>query len=409
MVFKSFVTTLRPIFFIVGTCGLLLGQTSFAQKWSPPGRPDVIPRISQSYTNDRDGNRIDDSLFSRAEKAAMSERLAVTADEKNKARADLDKLVDVELVFSEQIDQKQIDDFIASGGEITYVYKAVSYGWNGRIPLGRVIQISARMGKKLVLIDEPKAAQLHMRIATQTGRVRPVWASGFAGSSGYDGDSSIRIAIIDTGVDDSHTDLAGRNVYWHDFTTDGEATPRDIIQHGSHVAGIALGTGASLGTGTNLKYTDSGSLSGVSNGSFYPSVIDFPSVATTWSSTATWLKIRPNPTTTTLYHVYTEKGASTWYGQNSTSGSSGLTLNISFTPLSSNAYSTALISNGNMSTYAVSSSMTNFSTVGDGFNTLRGVAPGSRWVGAKVFTNSGSGILSWTGAAIDDMVSKRTT
>ena len=37
------------------------------------------------------------------------------------------------------------------------------------------------------------------------------------------------------------------------------------------------------------------------------------------------------------------------------------------------------------------------------------MAPGSNWVGAKVFRNSGSGILSWTGAAIDDMVSKRTT
>ncbi|KPJ98482.1 MAG: hypothetical protein AMK71_11320, partial [Nitrospira bacterium SG8_35_4] len=198
----------------------------------------------------------------------------------------------------------------------------------------------------------------------------------------------------------------GRNVYWQDYTTDNQSTPRDIIQHGSHVAGIALGTGASLGTGNTLYYTDSGSLSGVPSGSFYPSVIDFPSVASTWSSTAIWL----GGGITTLYHAYTPKGNSyNWYGIHSTSGTSGLTLNTSFTPSSSNAYSTALLSNGSMSTYAVSNSMTNFSTVGDGFNTLSGVAPGSNWVGAKVFTNSGSGILTWTGAAIDDMVSRRTT
>lgn len=405
MFFKSYFTTLRAILFIAGICCLLPGQTSFAQKWSPPRRPDVIPKISQTYSNDSDGDRIDDSLFSRAEKAAMSEHLSVTTDEKNKARTELDKLVDVDLIFTEQIDQKQIDDFIALGGEITYAYKAVSYGWNGRIPLGKLRQIAAKMGKELVLIDEPKAAQLHMRIATQTGRVRPVWVNGFAGSSGYDGDSSISIAIIDTGVDDSHTDLSGRNVYWHDYTADGEATPRDIIQHGSHVAGIALGTGASLGTGPALRYTDSGDLSGVPSGSFYSSVIDFPSAATTWSSTAAWL----GGGTTTLYHVYTPQGMSTWYGINSKKGTTGINLSTSFTPSSSNAYSAALLSNGRMSTYAVASTMSNFSAVGDGFNTLRGVAPGSKWVGAKVFRNDGSGSMSDIGSAIDDIVAKRVT
>ncbi len=405
MFIKSFFTALRFFLFIVGTCGLLLAQTSFAQKWSPPREPDVIPKISQSYSNDRDGDRMDDGLFDKTERALMLERSAVTPDEKGKAQAEMARLVDVELIFAEQVNQNQIDDFISSGGEITHIYKAVSYGWNGRIPLGKLKQITAKMGKELVLIDEPKPAQLHMRIATQTGRVRPVWASGFAGSPGYDGDSSISIAIIDTGVDDSHTDLAGRKEYWHDYSTDNEIDSRDIIQHGSHVAGIALGSGAALGIGTTLYYTDSGSMSGVPSGSFYPSVIDFPSVATSWSSTATWL----GGGTTTLYHAYITKGSSTWYGQNSISGSSGLTLNTSFTPLSTAAYSTALLSNGSMSTYAVANSMTNFQTVGDGFNTLRGVAPGGRWVGAKVFTNSGSGIMAWTGAAIDDLVSKRTT
>jgi len=402
MILIRSITKPNPI--IVIFCILFLAFPSYAQKFKPPPPPERAPKISLTYANDKDRNRIDDALFDKAQKALMSEHMAVTSDEKNKARTELNKMVDVELIFTDEIDQKQIDDFIASGGEITYVYKAVSYGWNGRIPLGQLMQIVAKMGKKLVLIDEPKQAQLHMRIATQTGRVRPVWANGFAGGPGYDGDSSISIAIIDTGVDDSHTDLAGRNVYWHDYTADNESTPRDIIQHGSHVAGIALGTGASLGTSTTLYYTDSGSLSGVPSNYFYPSVIDFPSVATSWSSTATWL----GGGSTSLYHFYIPKGSWSFNPQNSTSGTSGLTLNSTFTPSSLNSYSTALISNGHMTTYAVANSMTNFSPVGDGFNTLSGVAPGCNWVGAKVFRNSGSGNMGNVRSAIDDMVAKRS-
>ncbi|MEN8262674.1 MAG: S8 family serine peptidase [Nitrospirota bacterium] len=383
----------------------MLVQSAFAQKFTPPRRPVVVPVISQIYNNDKDRDKIDDSLLNRSEKALRAERLAVVPQDRINAGKQLDEMVNVELIFTEQITQKQIDDYIASGGEIDYIYKAVSYGWNGRMSLRSVRNTAFLMGGTLVLLEETKEAELHMRIATQTGRVRPVWANGFAGSSGYDGDSSISIAIIDTGVDDSHSDLSGRNVYWQDYTSDGESTPRDVIQHGSHVAGIALGTGASLGTGTTLYYTDSGDLTGVPRGSFYPSVLDFPSVATAWDSTATWL----GGGRTTLYHVYTPIGGEGWYGINSISGTSGVMLNLSFTPLSTRAYSNALLSNSRMSTYAVASSMTNFSAVGDGFNTLQGVSPGSRWVGAKVFTNSGSGFMSWTGAAIDDMVLNRTT
>lgn len=391
--------------FIIAISGILLVQSAFAQKFTPPRRPVVVPIISQTYGNDKDRDKIDDSLLNRSEKALRSERSAVVPQDRISARRQLDEMVNVELVFTEQITQKQIDDYIESGGEIEYIYKAVSYGWNGRMPLRNVRSMASLMGGTLVLLEETKEAELHMRIATQTGRVRPVWANGFAGSSGYDGDSSISIAIIDTGVDDTHSDLSGRNVYWQDFSSDGEITPRDIRQHGSHVAGIALGTGASLGTGITLYYTDSGDLTPVPSGSFYPSFFDLPVVTTSWNSTATWL----GGGSTTLYQLNTPKGGGSFYVIGVSSGSSGITLGSLFTSSSSRTYTAGLISNGSISTYAVANSLTNFSALGDGFNTLQGVSPGSRWVGAKVFTNSGSGIMTWVGAAIDDMVSKRST
>jgi thermitase len=52
------------------------------------------------------------------------------------------------------------------------------------------------------------------------------------------GSASVIIAIIDTGIDSTHPDLAGKIVGGHDFI-DGDSNPRDGHGHGTHVAGIA--------------------------------------------------------------------------------------------------------------------------------------------------------------------------
>ena len=378
-----------------------------AQPFTPPPRPAVAPSIGETYSKDSNANRIEDRLESRASSVEAMSRYAVTPEERRQAQALRDSIVEVELIFRTPIAQSQIDDFLTTGGEITYVYKAVSYGWNGRIPLGKVKALPRLMGGALVQIEEQKPAELHMRLATQTGRVRPVWASGFAGGSGYEGSGDISIAIIDTGVDDSHTDLAGRQAFWKDYTIDNEPAPRDIIQHGTHVTGIALGTGDSLGTGTTLRFTDSGDMTGASTGSFYPSLFDFPEVSTTWNATATWLGGGP---AAMLHYAHRVKGVDGGFSSDgSSSGVSPLSRNAVLTLLSANAYTPALLKTATMTTYAVASSLTGFSAVGDGSNTLRGVAPGCQWVGAKVFTNAGGGTDLGIGSAIDDMVVQRAT
>ena len=62
-----------------------------------------------------------------------------------------------------------------------------------------------------------------------------VWAEGFDGSG-------VTIAVLDTGIDETHPDVAGRVIAAENFSTSPEVT--DLHGHGTHVASIAAGNGA---------------------------------------------------------------------------------------------------------------------------------------------------------------------
>ncbi|MGD0552817.1 MAG: S8 family serine peptidase [Sedimentisphaerales bacterium] len=396
----------KYIFLLFLCCGVITVRAAQAPFFSPPASPQIAPFISEAYPNDLNRNLIDDGLETRAATAKARLSSAVTSKDITDAESVLAGTVEVELIFKQQITQRQIDDFLSHGGEINHIYKAVSYGWNGRIALKDVNTLPGLMGATLVLVQEAKPVILNLDVATRNGRVRPVWAAGFAGNpSGFDGSSTITIAIVDTGIDASHPDFAGRQVYWHDYSTDGLANPVDIIQHGSHVSGIAFGTGAAGGSATGtLYYTDAGDLTGVASGSFYPFVIGLPATSITYTSTARWM----GGGSTTLYQVYHTTGVSGgWTAFSSASGSSPLTVTSTFTGSTGREYSTALLSNGAMQQFVITNSVTNYPGVGDGFNKFRGVAPGCNWAAAKVFTNSDSGISTWISAALDDLTATR--
>lgn len=63
--------------------------------------------------------------------------------------------------------------------------------------------------------------------------------------AGYDG-TGVKVAVLDTGIDDTHPDLAGKVVARHNFVPDQE-TGLDLTGHGTHVASTIAGSGAASG------------------------------------------------------------------------------------------------------------------------------------------------------------------
>ncbi|MGC4827881.1 S8 family serine peptidase [Micromonospora arida] len=64
------------------------------------------------------------------------------------------------------------------------------------------------------------------------------WAAGFTGTG-------VSVAVLDTGVDATHPDLAGKVAEARNFTEVADA--RDTVGHGTHVASTIAGTGAASG------------------------------------------------------------------------------------------------------------------------------------------------------------------
>ncbi|MBZ3901851.1 S8 family serine peptidase [Streptomyces griseiscabiei] len=61
------------------------------------------------------------------------------------------------------------------------------------------------------------------------------WEAGYTGTG-------VKVAVLDTGVDDTHPDIAARVVEKENFTTAPDTT--DLVGHGTHVASIVAGDGA---------------------------------------------------------------------------------------------------------------------------------------------------------------------
>jgi len=399
----------RPLCVMV-CLGLFLdvvAQMAGGQSLTPPPRPDVPPVISGAYPSDLDGNRIDDELEGRIELSTGPSSLYQAGKSLGVELAS-ERLVDVELVFDEPVTQEQIDAFLAIGGQIRYLYQAVSYGWNGRIALGRVETLPAVMGPTLVLVTPAaRPVQLYMDLASQLGRVRPLWQPGFAGHvAGFRGDSNTTIGFIDTGIDSAHADLSGRCVFWDDVSGEPEPDPVDYYGHGSCVAGVAVGTGHSAGADrSELRYTY------VEDWPSWAHLVDpisLPAGSVTVTSWAWW-----SGAIAWLDHVSWQRGNAEmqdleWIGSGR-EGYSGISLTNTFYATAQKMYSPVLANYNDsvLDAVVVTTSVTAYPGLADGFNKFSGVAPGCNYAAIKIATRAGTVSDDGFAMGIDRMVVHR--
>ncbi|MER6098884.1 S8 family serine peptidase [Streptomyces sp. NPDC001728] len=108
--------------------------------------------------------------------------------------------------------------------------------WEALTDRGRTGARSTASGIGKVWLDGMRGARLD-RSVPQIGADR-------AWQSGYDG-AGVKIAVLDTGVDKTHDDLRTQVVGEKNFSASADAVDR--VGHGTHVASIAVGTGAKSG------------------------------------------------------------------------------------------------------------------------------------------------------------------
>ena len=111
------------------------------------------------------------------------------------------------------------------------------------VPKGEVAEaIASLSGCPGVSYAEPDyIAQMADTIPNDPGWVNQYGLVAIHAPQGWDdntGSSAVTIAIVDTGVDLSHEDLAGKIVPGYDFVNN-DTVPQDDNGHGTHVAGIA--------------------------------------------------------------------------------------------------------------------------------------------------------------------------
>jgi cysteine-rich repeat protein len=355
--------------------------------------PKVRPRVPNVELEDLDRDRIDD---------ALAAQMRIARDPDTTAGAPLR----VELLFSRRVTQAERRAFEASGGVVRHIHRAVAYGFTGTLPRGAVAQIAEQLGDGLVLIqgDEPIVA--HLDQATRVGRVRPIWAPGFAGNPiGFTGASSVAIGIIDSGIDDGHADLANRMVYWKDYSPDDEPSPRDVAGHGTFVAGIAAGSGAAAGVAAGaLSYTQSGDESLLSGASqVFPLYLGDGSGTVTMH--ASWLGGGRGALSMMRFEYSAGLDDFTMVGPRLVE-SSPIAWGSTAAAFDGDMFSALLAPEalGAVTHYGISVSISDYPAAGDARPRLSGVCPDCSWAGFKVFDSQFVGSSTYLGEAIDDGV-----
>ena len=215
---------------------------------------------NQKTQSDQNGNGIDDQLEERIQEAVGIESSRKTEKKilinnifrmqnRNNEKLSLDN-IPVIVLFPEGDAGSSIMNFKTFGGSIKSTYDTTINGFAGRINQDGLYEFCESLEKDKIsfFVQEDRIYQAQLYYAGRNMNLRPyVW-----NTLSYDGDEYSSIAVVDTGVDDSHNffspgysagDFSYKIVGWRD-EINALSNPYDDNGHGSHCSGIAAGNGS---------------------------------------------------------------------------------------------------------------------------------------------------------------------
>jgi subtilisin family serine protease len=148
--------------------------------------------------------------------------------------------VDVLIYYTAPPGDAQLEEVRANGGVVYRTFNIVP-AVAARVPHSGLELI--RKQPEVVAIDPDGRVEAHSESDAAWGLVRigalPVHAGNFAGATGPVLGTGVKVAVIDTGVDYLHPELAPNFAGGFDFLNN-DADPMDDNGHGTHVSGIVV-------------------------------------------------------------------------------------------------------------------------------------------------------------------------
>jgi len=368
------------------------------------------PVIRKPFWVDQDDNGIADTLDHEITNSSLN---GITED-----------YVNVIVTLKTEPTADDANSFALAGGySTTSPWTHAVYGFGGQLPYNRITDFVQSNPNVLLVEKETVAHATIAYAASQVGARTYVW-----NTLGFQGDSNSSIAILDTGIDDSHPDFSpgfgdknftNKIVGWNDQISPGTTFPYDDGGHGSHVAGLAAGNGFfSTDDSGNAIATWGANLGRLSSDTYLISGMmvnetGLITVDAKWKNSG-----NGKLATLHLYHGDKTLNSESWTEVASVNPSSEdqwytLTYNVSSIPLGGYDLYHVLMSftAGKPSIfdnfYVAFTMSWPYSPRVDGFPVWTGIAPEAKLVGVKVLDYAGSGTDTQLINAINWIIANR--
>ena len=232
---KNLLLFLLCLFILPSILTSMVQATEYEVIINDENKDNTIDRVVRPSPNsDKNGNKIHDHL----------EKLISTKS--------TFEMITAIVTFDREVPKEFISKVHAYGGQILSTWSII-YGAAIRIPVDRISILAQQ--EEVTLITENYECKSLLSKSSQQINVRPyVWDT-----LGFTGNPDQAIAILDTGVDESHPDFKNKITYWHDFIGhnvdydyDEYSDPTDLSGHGTHCASIAAGIGQAAGKSENI-------------------------------------------------------------------------------------------------------------------------------------------------------------